>query len=366
LLLVGGPNWRQLVREPFFDVTFVPALQLWYPEDVIRRSVRMYMPRTYERLVEGYDTVYLSYSEPRFFDHGMVAWFSDSVVEGGRGMILQGSGRFFFPWLGTSLVDVSPVEELPGFPGGMGAVWLRVLEPEDALMSSLPWSEIGDHGWFVGAQGVKAKSGALVLADKVPVGSGTATPFLTFWEVGGGRCLSETPVYAVDNKEGNPFTSWEFHGDFVRNKVLYASGRYIPQDIFLLHEVGLALERCHQIIGSLIVMEEFVSGLGADTGPLEVEIDRADGRLGEIERTYLGFEFDESLCMAESLIVGLSGAFELAVVLKDRAMVWIYVIEWAILTGTGVLAGSVVWALMVRRRLYRDVYSTRFSGRVWG
>ena len=140
LLLVGGPNQAQLVREPFFDTTFVPALQLWYSEDLIRRSIRHYMPRTYEQLVRDYDTIYLSYTEPRFFTHATVNWLSDSVTEGGRGMIFHGFSRYFFPWLGTTMGNVSPVEEIPEFTSGNRVVWLRVLEPENPLMSSLPWS----------------------------------------------------------------------------------------------------------------------------------------------------------------------------------------------------------------------------------
>jgi hypothetical protein len=51
-----------------------------------------------------------------------------------------------------------------------------------------------------------------------------------------------------------------------------------------------------------------------------------------------------------------------ALVLKDRALFWIYVIEWLSVSGTFLLAGFVLWTLMVRRRLYRQVASTRFAG----
>lgn len=365
LLLVGGPNQAQLVREPFFDTTFVPALQLWYSEDLIRRSIRHYMPRTYEQLVQDYDTIYLSYSEPRFFAHTTVNWLSDSVVEGGRGMIFHGFSRYFFPWLETTIGNVSPVEELPEFTSGNRVVWLRVLEPEDRLMSSLPWSQIGDHGYFIAAQGVRARQGSLVLADKAPVGAGTATPFLTFWVIGRGRCLSVTPVYATDNKMGNPFTSWEYHGDFVRNYVLYASGREIPQDFFLLHEIGLALERCHDARLTLIAMAEFVSRLGGNTGALEEEMGRADAMLREIDEAYVGFQFEESLSLAEGLLVNLHEDFGLAMRLKNQAMWWIHIIEWMVLTGTGILVGFLTWTLMVGRRLYSDTRSTRLAENPW-
>jgi hypothetical protein len=47
---------------------------------------------------------------------------------------------------------------------------------------------------------------------------------------------------------------------------------------------------------------------------------------------------------------------------KDRAMVWVYLVQWFVVSGTAMLAGMVVWTLMVRRRLYREVTVTRFSG----
>jgi hypothetical protein len=61
----------------------------------------------------------------------------------------------------------------------------------------------------------------------------------------------------------------------------------------------------------------------------------------------------------------LREAFGLALRLKDRALQWIHGIEWAVLAGTSVLVSSLIWALMVRRRLYREARSTRLTGNHW-
>ena len=45
--------------------------------------------------------------------------------------------------------------------------------------------------------------------------------------------------------------------------------------------------------------------------------------------------------------------------IRRRALVWIYVTEWIAVTGTSMLAGFLLWSLMVRRRLYREVTTTR-------
>jgi len=47
--------------------------------------------------------------------------------------------------------------------------------------------------------------------------------------------------------------------------------------------------------------------------------------------------------------------------LKDQAMLWIYLIEWSVVTATFALGGIVLWSLMVRRKLYREVQETRFQ-----
>jgi hypothetical protein len=46
--------------------------------------------------------------------------------------------------------------------------------------------------------------------------------------------------------------------------------------------------------------------------------------------------------------------------MKDQAMLWIYLIEWTVVTATFAIGGVVLWSLMVRRRLYREVGETKF------
>ena len=48
-----------------------------------------------------------------------------------------------------------------------------------------------------------------------------------------------------------------------------------------------------------------------------------------------------------------------AMKLKDRALFWIYLIEWIAVTGASLLAGFAIWTFMVRRRLYREITTTR-------
>ena len=48
-----------------------------------------------------------------------------------------------------------------------------------------------------------------------------------------------------------------------------------------------------------------------------------------------------------------------AVKAKNQALLWIYAIEWLVVTGTLMIGGFILWSLMVRRKLYREVDVSR-------
>ena len=48
-----------------------------------------------------------------------------------------------------------------------------------------------------------------------------------------------------------------------------------------------------------------------------------------------------------------------AIRLKERAFLWVYIIEWFVVTGTMLVVGYATWTLMIERRLYREVSVTR-------
>ena len=48
-----------------------------------------------------------------------------------------------------------------------------------------------------------------------------------------------------------------------------------------------------------------------------------------------------------------------AITLKERALLWVYVVEWATVTATLMICGFALWTVMIRRRLYREAGLTR-------
>ena len=49
---------------------------------------------------------------------------------------------------------------------------------------------------------------------------------------------------------------------------------------------------------------------------------------------------------------------------KDEALFWVYVTEWCALLGTLMISSYVLWTLMVRRRLYKEVRTSRLDLRI--
>ncbi len=47
--------------------------------------------------------------------------------------------------------------------------------------------------------------------------------------------------------------------------------------------------------------------------------------------------------------------------IRRRALMWIYLTEWLVVTGTAMFCGFVLWTLMVKRRLYREIETTKLA-----
>ena len=71
--------------------------------------------------------------------------------------------------------------------------------------------------------------------------------------------------------------------------------------------------------------------------------------------------YDESEAIVDQIDMRLVEIQNDAMRLKDQALVWVYAIEWFSVTATSMIAGSFLWFVMIRRRLYREIGTTRIS-----
>jgi len=114
--------------------------------------------------------------------------------------------------------------------------------------------------------------------------------------------------------------------------------------------------------GYLFSVMDFAEKLGANTIPVFKMLTEIDGKFESSVEAYIGGAYTSAEEILESSIKDLNDASALAFRLKDQAMLWIFLIEWLTVTATMAIAGFILWSLMVRRRLYEEVESTRFGG----
>jgi len=358
---VGGPGpYRFMAQDPFLELTPVQATTAWYELEVIKRSLRIYMPRSYGDLTGGQDIVVLSDANRALFTPMMLGWFADGVVEDGMGLLMTGGresfGAYFgMPdWTPTSVGRILPVESTAQENGTDGRV--RVTDSENVFMASLPWESIGRYGYFFGQNPVREREGSSVLAELVP-DAGGVNPLLVWSDVGEGRTFAMTSDWTPGG--ANLFLNWEFYPDFAINLMLFISRVEIPPDPFLVHSIRMGLEEYHMKRSFLVSLIEFVSRFGANPSSIGVMLNSADEGLKDANDLYVDYNFEDSLARIEGLVGELDAATIEAIRIKDQALLWIYIIEWAAVTGASLIAGVVLWALMVRRRLYREVGATR-------
>ena len=89
--------------------------------------------------------------------------------------------------------------------------------------------------------------------------------------------------------------------------------------------------------------------------------------LGEMHQTamqsYLMQDEIATLGIMAELLARTKEANEIATRELDSALLWVHMINWLVVTATFMFSGHIVWTLMVKRRLYREVRSTQLRGR---
>jgi hypothetical protein len=190
--------------------------------------------------------------------------------------------------------------------------------------------------------------------------TGGEVPMMIAGEAGAGRTFAFMPDWTWG--WGGMFSEWEYYGDFTNNLMLFLAGQPIPQDIEILHQTRRELLRLDISRGLLVSMFDFVEKFGANPLPLEEMLDQVDDLKSRAEAAYIKQDFTEALGLIIEAIAEAEAAEEAAVRVKNSALFWIYVIEWLVVTATLMISGMAVWGLMVRRRYFREVRSTRFVG----
>jgi hypothetical protein len=334
-----------------------------------RRFIRIYFPKTRKDLVENFDFY--------VFPDGNIDPFTTSQIADIRYSIENGLGSFVtlggdlaapshtaFPgWLNSALYELLPAELNDKMKQSGDEFRIEVVQKDPPVLSA-----------FVplGIEKIRAsifsllypKPGSTIWANMFSPSIPPYAPgiWLVSWRVGSGGGV----FWAVaDDLDASFWSSLirpsenPYNMDIFLNIMLYSTGRELPSDILQVHDLRRRYWQFNEEKALLISLFEFVDKFGANTRYLEDEIGEADAireRSFEDYRVQKFADAHESIRQGIDLLLDISNR---AVELKGRALFWVYLTEWTAVTGTLLASGFVVFELIVRRRLYREVGVTR-------
>ncbi len=353
--------------DPLLSVTPISAMA-WLESSTIKRALRLYLPRTREAYSD-YDVVGLDDATFEHFPPNTLIWMRDSLLEDGLGYFMGGgSGSFggahgFPSYADTPLQDVMPVECLSEF---VGFSINRVTNLEDDFIKSVPWDGFDEHNVFGSYNVVELKQGAVRLSKMTPMAGGRTDPGWTWWDVGKGRFFASPTGFrgtlgGGTTSAGVSFIYWKHYPDFVSNMAYFLSGLTPPSDAQLLSTTRLKFREIDAHRQMVIGTMEFVSRFGATMAKVDGKLAEVEESLARARASFVDLELDKSIEEAEEVLSLLREADDLALKAKQSALLWVFITEWLVVTATLLVCGFVVWTLMVRRRLYREVSVTRIG-----
>ena len=358
---VGRPQY--LIEDPLLETSVIPYHDFGVQLDQIRRYMHLRYPRSYGHLVKNYDLVFFSNIQHLAFTPAQLKMASDGVVKEGIGFIMTGGHTSFggtenlYPtWRTTSVYSILPVDPIDGIYLRPVVFKLLVTDPGNELMKSLPWDKIPLFTYTLNEVTVKEGSHELARTDLKE-----GWPVLAYGDIGEGRSIAfMTPINVVDNKN---LKDWGFFDDMCANMVYYGCRIKLPEDPIRIHELRRMFRSYYDQRLLYLSVVDFADKFGANTQSLEKKLKQIDSIKAESYRAYIQQDFESSSRLMKQAIDELREGQGDAVRLKRRAMLWIYIVEWLVVTATLMVTGSILWAVMVRRRLYREMATTRWNSR---
>ncbi len=374
LLFIGDSFMQPGFPTPYFnddpriDVTPVPSeIAILGGEgkgsELALRHYRMYLPRTQEHLATRYDEVIIADAQSHHLRHDFHLWIKNAVVDGGLGfMMVDGPASFGGKtgswgespsWGPTPVGDILPVECSTDRKGwGLDQVYRLVpKDPAEPLFRGKPWNTV----FFYAHNRVLEKQGGEVIArmDNNPPES----PLIATSDIGMGRSVAL--VFDWGGNGVTDFYRWPYCPDFLCHSVYFPARLPIPEDLELDHILRIGLANYRERRYYVISVVEFAEKFGASSQRLYEKLNLIDADKKSVDVLYRRLELGEARQALKAVEERISQLGEEAIKAKDRALVWIYVVEWCAVTGTAMITGLVLYSLMIRRRLYRDVEITR-------
>ena len=356
------------VDDPRIDVTPVPSeIAILGGEkkgtELAMRYYRMYLPRTQSALFNSYDEVIIADAQSGNLRNEFQLWVKNAVIKAGLGlMMVDGPASFggvsggwgeCASWGPTPVGDILPVECMDTRKDWSLSKVFRLVakDPNHPIFKGLPWKTV----YFYAHNRVLEREGAQILATMSDNPQGS--PFIASWDPGKGRSVAL--VFDWGGNGVTDFYRWPYCPDFLSRMVYYPVKVPIPQDLDLDHLVRMLLSNYRQKRLYAISVMEFTEKFGANSRKLYDRLKEIDTEKKSADVLYRRMNLEGAKDAIKACLDKMSVLANDAIRAKDRALLWIYVVEWCAVTGTALAAGAILYTVMIRRRLYKEVHVTR-------
>ncbi len=360
-----------------FTITYsmIPTNDQMLDPGTAQRYIRLYAPRTMGQMME-FDAIFHIESGFFSFTPSQLKLFEEAHFSEGVAAICSPpyDEPFLSSWTNTFLLDAAPHDFLPEIGSEnvviQGGSWTVDFVRDQGLPPVLTMFEGYDLDRVIGTmhRPIYPKPGATFWAEMVGAmdpGNRERPPFMISWSWGRGMIWALSHDYDLDwwgverglsawDERVNPVSP-----DIVLNMVYHSTGRQLPQDIMLIHSIRREYRRLATARESIVTLLDFVQKFGANVNRLDGGLDAVRGIVREGESLYEEGSYAESLRTFQDASARYLDLGDQAMDLKDEALLWTYLIEWSAVLGTLMMAGSALYALMIRRILYRETNLTK-------
>ena len=355
----------------------------WSGDDVAR-FVRIYFPRTYEDLLE-FEYIMLVCIEVWVFSNRQQQMLHDSILVDGLGGMQERSvmsmhSYISIPWADSVLSDAFPndADAVVSMDYTLHDHPMRVVinTHEDIPPIFTPYKDLpGAEYSFGGAYGTNLaipKPGAIITSYSVgpyefgypgalpdPDYGGLGwVPHSMYWRYGNGTTWTHQDMIGQYwDTMYNPYGP-----DMLLQEVIFSTGRKLPDDVILLHRLRIKFSEFSSSRTFIYSLMDFIDKFGANTDALVEDLGEISKGTDLAKQDYLDQEYGSASARMDNALLEMELLRDRSLKVKDRALLWIYIIEWLSVTGVMLVSSFAIWTLMVKRRLYREVKATRLIG----
>jgi hypothetical protein len=318
--------------DPSIETTLIPSA----PEFIggyenARRNLRVYMPRTYQILVEDYQMLVFSDADRLVFKPEWIHWLSDSVTDGGLGMVWLGSISIQSNpeggWDDSTVAEVLPASQTPGEYTVWSFFFTRILDNREPLMQALPWEEAPA---LMNVNAQVPREGSEYWAKLISTSG--EYPLMTYWGIGEGAVLN----FASRFPKGVQVWAkgWPLFPPALIYMTYRVADKPLPDDPLIFLSVINGFIEFTETTSLIESMLEWVETFGGNTRKLRERVGALDGARLRAEEAYLVGGFDDAHDILTEAKAEQSSLRVAATEAKDEALFWVYLTEWFALTGT--------------------------------